>query len=103
MSESKLHKIQVRRDGERFTCIPGQTTVHPADRVVWIPVEGAAGPVIAVFSGDTPLVEGPGPFLQGATATVSTKPPLKTGDKFRATLQMNGIMLPTAGDIIIGG
>jgi hypothetical protein len=79
---------------DHHVCNPTEAVVHPGDTVEW------PGPVLVFFPGDTPFVEGRGPFANGVAVTVNTIPPIKPG-RFHHETSLNGTLRPTIGDIIV--
>lgn len=55
----KQHVIAVRLDNGKHVCDPTHTPAKPGDTVMW------KGGVFVFFPGETPFVEGRGPFSPG--------------------------------------
>jgi hypothetical protein len=93
MSNNLVVRVTLDQN-DHHVCDPTQTFVRPGDRVTW------SGPVLVFFPGDTPFVEGRGPFGNGVTLTVNTIPPIKPGT-FHHETTLDGTLRPTIGDIIV--
>ena len=92
-------EITVSEKNGRHVCHQTHTHVHSGDTVTW----SSAGEIIIKFTGETPFMEGLGPFVNNQIQTVEPKPPVKKGHVFQPAITLNGKLLPTEGDIIFDG
>lgn len=76
-------------------CTPTETFVHGGETIFW----DGAGTILVGFPGDSPFVEGSGPFSNGERVTVKSKPPLKQGQVFVPEITVDGKLRKTEGDI----
>jgi hypothetical protein len=86
MKENHPITVDVDEHGQHV-CRPTRTRAKPGDTVQWLQDSKAS----VSFPGNTPFVQGEGPFPPGSFSTVKGVPPLNFGAEFVPVVNGNKI------------
>jgi hypothetical protein len=93
-----LQRITVTVKDGKHHCEPTHPELHRGDMVLWL----ASGDLGVRFPDGTPF-DGIGPFPENHAVPITIDLPTGEKETFKQEIKLNGVILPSEGDLIVIG